>query len=262
MSPSAKIEYQRIVVAVDASHHGRVALEAAADLAKELQAELQGLFVEDVNLLRLAGLPFAHEIMGSSAAQRQLELSRMERKLRANAEQVRAALASTAVRAKVQWSFGIARGHLAQTTLAAADEADLSIVGHESLSLRVVPSRRTVRAEARIAVVYDGTPTSQRALDLATRFVSATSADLLLLIRGANAEDVKELQAQCNRLLPPEQRWTGVDLSSAADAQTLIEAVHAYRPRLLFINRDNALLSKDTFERLISELACPVGLVR
>ena len=53
---------RRIVVGLDAGPRDRAALEAAAQLAARMQAELVGLFVEDIDLLHLAGLPFAREV--------------------------------------------------------------------------------------------------------------------------------------------------------------------------------------------------------
>ena len=49
---------RRILVALDASAHSHAALAAAVALAARLHAEIEGLFVEDINLLRLAELPF------------------------------------------------------------------------------------------------------------------------------------------------------------------------------------------------------------
>ena len=46
---------RRILVALDASPHSQAALQAASELAAALKAELVGIFVEDVNLLHLAG---------------------------------------------------------------------------------------------------------------------------------------------------------------------------------------------------------------
>ena len=50
--PSAQPAANRVLVALDPSPFGLAALEAAIQWAAELQAELQGLFVEDVNLVR------------------------------------------------------------------------------------------------------------------------------------------------------------------------------------------------------------------
>src|SRR5512143_1804987 len=51
----------RIWVALDESPRSAAALTAAADLAAGLDAELAGLFVEDISLQHLIGLPFARE---------------------------------------------------------------------------------------------------------------------------------------------------------------------------------------------------------
>ena len=49
---------ERIVVAVDASAASLLALELAADLAAALGTRLAGLYVEEEELLHVAGLPF------------------------------------------------------------------------------------------------------------------------------------------------------------------------------------------------------------
>jgi len=63
-------ETPRILVALDASRNSLTALKAAAEVASLMHADLQAVFVEDVNLLRLAGLPFVHEIGLYSATRR------------------------------------------------------------------------------------------------------------------------------------------------------------------------------------------------
>ena len=55
-----KFAIRRILIALDASTHSLAALDAAAEMAANMQAELIGLFVEDENLLHLsykAGIP-------------------------------------------------------------------------------------------------------------------------------------------------------------------------------------------------------------
>ena len=49
---------ERVVVALDSSPQSEKALRAAVELATLLDAELEGLFVEDINLMHLCGLPF------------------------------------------------------------------------------------------------------------------------------------------------------------------------------------------------------------
>ena len=58
---------RRILLALEAGNGGSAAMEAATHLAAQLNAELHGLFLEDINLIRLAELPFAREIGLTSA---------------------------------------------------------------------------------------------------------------------------------------------------------------------------------------------------
>jgi len=119
------VKIRRVVVSLDPAPPSRAALEAAAALAARLDAELVGLFVEDVDLLHFAALPFAHEIGFGSAARRPLDLAAMELQLRALGAEVRQMLEQTAARSSLRWSFRVARGSPAAELLAAAAEADL-----------------------------------------------------------------------------------------------------------------------------------------
>jgi len=61
---------RRILVALDASRSSLEALRAAAALAARMGAELECLFIEDVNLVRLGQLPVARQVTltGGAAA--------------------------------------------------------------------------------------------------------------------------------------------------------------------------------------------------
>ena len=92
---------RHILVALDASTHSLAAVEAAADLAAAMQAEMEGLFIEDINLIRLASLPCTREVR-HTASMASLDLEQMERALKAQASEARQALAAAARRAHVQ----------------------------------------------------------------------------------------------------------------------------------------------------------------
>ena len=83
---------RQIVVALDASPSSLVLLEAAAELAARFHTELVGLFIEDANLIHLAGSPFLREVSRFSGTARQLGLEQLERQLRAQASQMRRVL--------------------------------------------------------------------------------------------------------------------------------------------------------------------------
>lgn len=141
---------RRIVVLLDAGAPGFEALEAAAARAVELEAELVAVFVENVDLLNLAGLPFAREIGLASATRRGLDARVMERTLRALAEKARHSIEAIARRVPLQWSFSIVRGALDEELLATAAEADLiveALCGSERAAQQLVElARATERA--------------------------------------------------------------------------------------------------------------------
>ena len=126
---------RRVVVAIDPRPQDRGALEAAAQLAGRLQAELVALFVEDIDLLHLAALPFAREIGFPSATARALDIEAMERSLRALAGDIQRTMAAIAARAPVPWSFRVTRGALMRELRAAAVPGDIVVTGALGFSL-------------------------------------------------------------------------------------------------------------------------------
>jgi hypothetical protein len=172
------VKIRRVVVGLEPAPFSRPLLEAAAELAQRMQAELVGLFVESQDLLHFAGLPFAREVGFASATRRRLDVESMERALRALAGEARRTLAAIAERTPVQWSFRVSRGSLPVELLAAAGEADLVIASLERPgalpeSLRV----RVVRADDPKAV----------------RAALAEEDGGILLVTGSDGERIREL---------------------------------------------------------------------
>lgn len=116
---------RRITVVQDSAQAIRE-LDAVAEAAAALEAELTGLFVEDVELLHFAGLPFAREI-GVSSVQA-LDVRTMERRLRYQAEEARRALAAAAEGKPLRWTFRIERGSLPAQVRSALSDADLVVL--------------------------------------------------------------------------------------------------------------------------------------
>lgn len=176
---------RRIVVALDASRSSLAALEAAADLAAVLEAELAGLFVEDENLMRLAGLSLAREWDRISGRPRSMRASELRRHLARQARQAQRALSEQAEMRRISWSFRTVRGHVTREVQVAASEADLLVLGARGRSpgsaigstakalLREVPTLLLVAPAGgprggEVDVLFDGTKDAERALELAS----------------------------------------------------------------------------------------------
>ena len=128
-----------ILVALDTSPYSAAALTVAAEVAATLNLELRGIYVEDVNLLHLCGLPFGLEIGSFTANPRRLEQAHMERDFRLQAAQLRRAMADIAGRQRVSWSFKVVRGGVTQEVLSAGSSAQMVSIGR----VGTTPGKRT-----------------------------------------------------------------------------------------------------------------------
>ncbi|PKP78111.1 MAG: hypothetical protein CVT81_05610 [Alphaproteobacteria bacterium HGW-Alphaproteobacteria-3] len=173
---SGAAEQPRIVIGLDTSFVAREALALAARLAASVDARLKGVFVEDDNLIALAGLPFAREVSFSGDV-RELDPERMLRAMKAQAESARRMLARIAAEAHVDWSFDVRRGRpLASLAVCASPEDTLVIRSPGETSREV---GRAVRAATR-----------------------ETRADVLLVSRGAGLRASLSARAPAPRRPP------------------------------------------------------------
>lgn len=201
--PEATI--RRILVALDASADSLAALEAAGDLAAALHAELQGLFVEDLNLVRLTGLPFSTEIDLLSGEPRRLAAEDVERHLKRQAERARRSLERVAKRVRVRWTFRTVRGRVGAELL--ATETDLITVGARGHSPRRGPGstaeevlaraaapvlllRRGARLGPAVYALHDGTPAAGTGIAIAAEIARRHGSAVTVLAGGAD-EDVQ-----------------------------------------------------------------------
>lgn len=272
---------KRILVALDASTHSLAALEAAADLAAALEAELLGLFVEDENLLHLAGLPFAREVRSPSATSRQMSSERMEQDLRLQAAQARRALQAAAERVQVRWSFRTVRGQVTPSVLAAALDADLVAMGRisqpVSKSSRLGSTARAATASVRrsvllmqqgsdlsypVLVTFDGSPAAWQALLAAARLAQAGDHDLGVLLLSEEPETVSDMKNEISAWL--RQRGLNAQYSWLPEAtvESLTRLVQAAADCVLVLGGENPLLEAGSIQKLLDETDCPVLLVR
>jgi len=151
---------RRILVAVDGSPESRVTLAAAARLGRVTGGELAGIFVEDVELLRLAGLPFVREAGVSSGVFRQLQTEDIERRFRVAAERARETLRDAAAAWGLRNSFRVARGRVVAEILDASPEADVVAAGkrsgHGPPGSRLGATARSLIAHVTVPILMGG----------------------------------------------------------------------------------------------------------
>jgi nucleotide-binding universal stress UspA family protein len=258
---------QRVLVLLGTLNDGEWALRAACSLASQLEAELLGLFVEDINLLRLAELPFGREVLYGSLETRRLDPALMERQLRAQAERARRALQAAAERVQIHWSFRVVRGQVVAEVLTAAPEADLLVLGQQVGGRRPPTGGAQGIPRARpVLVLFDGSEGALRALTTAIHIARVEGRDLVVLRAVPDSEGESKAASVLAHSATERLRAAGMNpryqVLSGANAASLIEAVRRVRAGVLVVPEDTTALGPQGLRALLGAIGCPLVLAR
>ncbi|MBV9553745.1 MAG: hypothetical protein JO032_13265 [Alphaproteobacteria bacterium] len=267
---------ERVVVALDAvSEHG-AAIGAAVRLARRWQARLHGVFVEDDDLIRLAGLPFARQVTLGSGVE-PLTRQHAERQLRAFAERARREVAASAARHGIEWSFEIVRGDSAAGVGATGDFAVFAatsrpIGGHFRIRSRSWPTaapgadsyllaHREGDRQGRVAVLLNGSDAgAERLLAAAIRLAEADDARLTVICDPAVARSAGFKQ-WLDRHLTGHAVETELEPMPAEPAH-LHRRVVELRCRVVAVGTTAGQADPDRLRELAATLSCDVLVVR
>ncbi len=270
--PNPMFVIRRILVALDTSPHSLAALDAAVNLAAKMNAELLGLFVEDIALLRLADVPCAREVLYFSAAEVPLSRASMESSLRIQSEQAREALAAAAQRAQVEWSFRTVRGDVSSEVLAAASDVDLLAMGKGGWSLdrmfRMGSTALELSAssipvlllpesglppKASLVVYYDGSQAAKRGLLAALQLADSGMDGITVLLDAANRDDAILLQDEIDTLTRGTAKKFRYRQIDPHDKASLLRALEAERTGVLVLGGREFLKKLPPLDVLLRE---------
>jgi K+-sensing histidine kinase KdpD len=257
------------MVTIDASEHGRSALETAVRLAALLNADLAGVFVEDINLVKLPELPFLRELRHRSLAEETVSVKRMQRELRALARHAEHMLEQAAHATGVSWSFQVWRGRVGATALADNFSADILSLGRTG-TLGITSSWGTTGLRSRLAgyrpeyihVLFDDSEQANRALSTAARLAQDTGAHLLVLLPGMHEPEYLKLKTSAQSVTGTYKLATHIVRLRSPGLPTLIRAVDRDKPCLLVAGRNHALVQSLGLDACLDAIPCPLVLVR
>ena len=271
---------RRILVALNTAPDELDLIDAALQWATKLEAELAGLFVEDINLLNLAEFPFALEVQRTIVQRREVDRQRMERWLRAEAERVHRALQQQAKGRAVRWRFELARGEILAETLAAAHQSDLLIISRRFQDALMQARRSAVVAaiiaQAQCAVLIAGqdghggsavhavihdVPAAGRVLAAASRFAAIDNVPLVVINTAATAELCAQHETAIRALLAQHPGGFKLENVLAAAPSDWLHDVNLKSSELLVMDRDSVVADERSVEVLVDELSCPVLLI-
>ncbi len=247
----------RVIVSCDTSPLGTTAIDAAAALARGLDAELKGIFVEDINLFRMAALPFTRDIASATASASRLLPSEVQRVLEHQARSVRKVLAQVAAARSLPWSFQVIRGLPMGCVLEAMKELDVAVFGHAGRYSARAPapaSQGALAAQGVVMVVYDGSPAAHRALAAAQALVQKTHHRLVIATLGKSNGNTRARleQSYAHALFVTLKR---------RDAEAVRRAAGTFAPAVLLWGGLESEADRATVATLVDALQCPVVLV-
>lgn len=281
-SNSAKRErvIKRVLIALNSCSNEQDAIEAAVELARQLEAELAGLFVEDLNLLHLAELPFAHEILGTHLQKRLFDVAQLQRSMAAQAARVRQALMSRAERRSVSWRFLRTQGRLVAETAAATEGMDLLVIGREcqgaimgdapaDVAGEIVrQSRCSVLIAARqqspryreINILVDNSSNAISAVQSGIMLAQMEELPLRLLLLASDAAMAAALKEACCSRVAGVQ--SGVTFEVLPGITGVASRLSSAQPLLLVLGYDSLGTDEALLKQLLHALSGPILIVR
>lgn len=277
-TPPRDAVFRRILLPLGSGAWDGPGIDAAIGLAARFHAEIVGIFIEDSDLMRLAALPFARETIPLSVSTRRLDPADMARALRVRAGVLRARLQERATRARIPWSFHVARDESLQEQLGEAAASDLLILGvggRRAGSLRAADRvtryffshgactvwlyRGLAAGAPPVVALLDDGPSSRRVLAVAGQLARHGGKPLLVMVSADGAAEFARRAGEFGDIPTDGVEMEFRPLARAA-ATDLIRMVTAARGKLLVIGRDSPLASEAGYRRLLEDLPCEIVL--
>ncbi len=259
---------RRITVAIAAGESQPHSLESIVRLAAGYEAKVTGVFIEDVDMLRAARLPFARELCRATNVVRSADSTEIERALKKRAAQVRDLIARTAEQAGAKWSFEVIRQPKARAVLELAMQTDVTVFAAASAHHyhgRTVPdiaasSARHPMSGESIVILVDQCAASRRVLQVAHILAAKRHIPIHAVTIAATRDELDRLA---------EQLQTSADIAAShinglcrPQFNDIVRAAGAARPAAVILPIDLVAGSSDYVHELEEALENPILIVK
>lgn len=258
-----KVTPKRLLVVVDVMQDTTL-LELAVSLARHQSAQLSALFIEDINLYHLAGLPFATEVDRVTSGEMKFDADRIGSAAERHIKRIRQRLEDLAKQSELTISLTVVRGRYLDEALAAAATADLLLLNksrggrstnvEKSLAKKYVPP---------VWVVYDGSEASTRALKLSVEIAESRNSGLNIILQKHADNGLSELEQQAKAVIADAHVVRHFFIQSSRNYDSILHYVMQRGCSLVVIRADNQdqETSQGTASLFADRVGCPVLLV-
>jgi len=268
----------RVLILLDGSRLSLAALEAAADIAHARKAEVLGVFVEEVNLLRSAGYGFTREVGRNSGVARPMDLAAIEARMRSLAEQARRSLERAMAQRGLAQALTLCRGRVADEVLNLARPGDLLVLGRVGWSgspgsrlgstARVLVSQALgdvllwadppMRSRNRIVVLLNHDQgANHRAVRVGAELARRNRQPLTILVRTETGRD-ERIAEDLLACMESEGITARVSFLPMASAGAVAQVIREEGASQLVLSRQCSLFREQGADTLLMEMNLPV----
>ena len=254
---------KKMLIAVDALQDSAF-LELAVALATAQGAQLTALFIEDINLFHLAGLPFATEVDRVTSAELKFNADQIGSASARRIKRIRQQLEALAKQSGLTVSLTVVRGHYLAEAMAAAATMDLLLLdrsrGNRSLMIKKIFVKKF---SPPVWAIYDGTEGSERALKLAINIAISQKSGLNIILQRQPDNGIAELEQQAKALLAGNNLASHFFIQSSRSYDSILQYVLERGCSIVVLRADRTdpETSQSAASLFADRLSCPVLLV-
>jgi hypothetical protein len=278
VSPASAPDYRRLLLDFAAGGIDRAALRAAADLARLLDVEMLGLFIEDQSMVGAANLPFLRELRMPMHEWQPVSSETLALELRLLSEQARMVLVEEGAAVGARCRFEVRRGDPATAVAGLCSFQDIIAVTEpadavEWLTGTADRARKAALSSEAAVLLLPARPSSppgpivaiaenynDSALLVAARIAAASNQTLIVAALGSDHPMTGMVRAAVEATGLPSNRVEVLSLGGST-MHSIKHALGGRRGRFLVTSRDQMQLTKFAPERLATELGMPVLLI-
>jgi hypothetical protein len=251
--PTAPHSFKRLVLGLQPSASDR-SLRLAVELAKLLDLDLLGLFLEDVGLRDFAGFPFARELRLLGGGWQPIDVERLSQEMELAARSAERSFAEAVKQVSIHCQFEVKRGTIATTIATVSQASDIVMIVEpasagerataqfsrllqaafrSAAAVMIAPTRI---ARARGPIVAIARAWNDPSVAVASTIARAAEETLFVLDIGEGSIDderVRSLAAATGLRI----KHVVAGKAARADPTTLVEALRLFQERLVIMTR-------------------------
>ena len=271
---------EHILVSLDSSTHSFAALRAAVVLARHFEANLKGLFVEDIALLGLAESPFRQEVGEYSAIVREFSTDDISRGILVQSRWVIKTFRKLINQTNIRGEFSILRGEVFKMIYHETKNCDLLIIGktgthplrkrgmgstakylikHSKVSLVLVEEDNSIGYP--MVLLYEDSPTGQTSLETARDLLDPTET-LIVLLDEENPDKLKSNKDRIEQWATENQIDLSLQTYQKHTFEQFIGMINGLKEGLFILSHPEDPLQEELIEICLEKVSLPIFYIK